>query len=84
MLLSIMRRLVGKARHRNVTLTLEEKSFIVPHGIMEDVLVKVDIFLYLIDLEVEVHIILGIPFLCTTRENVDLETCEFMLKFKKE
>lgn len=39
--LSMMRRLGGKAKGTNMTLTLENKSFLVPHGILDVVLVKV-------------------------------------------
>lgn len=41
MSLSMIRRLGGKEKGTNMTLTLENKSFVVPHGILDVVLVKV-------------------------------------------
>lgn len=44
--LSMMERLVRKSRCANMKLTLTYKICLVPHGIMQDVLVKVWTFIY--------------------------------------
>ena len=85
MLLSIFRRLgLGEARPTTVTLQLENRSLKQPRGgggggggggrgrVIEDVLVKVDKFIFRVDFIVldmeedkEIHIVLGRPFLAT-------------------
>lgn len=64
---SLMRNLGGKEKSTNMTLTLLDKSSIVPYGIMKYVLIQVESFIYLVnfvvvDIEEEVLIILGRPF----------------------
>ena len=75
MLLSIFRRLgLGEARLTTVTLQLAYRSLKHPRGVIEDVLVKVDKFIFPVDFIVldmeedkEIAIILGRPFLATGR-----------------
>ena len=79
--LSIFRRLgLGEARPTTVTLQLANRSLKQPRGrgggggggVIEDVLVKVDKFIFRVDFIVldmeedkEIHIVLGRPFLAT-------------------
>ena len=78
--LSIFRRLgLGKARPTNITLQLANRSLKHPRGVIEDVLVKVDKFIFLADFIVldmeedkEIPIILGRPFLATGRAMIDV------------
>ena len=73
--LSIFRRLgLGEARPTTVTLQLANRSLKHPRGVIEDVLVKVDKFIFSTDFIVldmeedkEIPIILGRPFLGTGR-----------------
>ena len=68
---------LGELKPTTITLSLADKSVKIPKGIVEDVLVKVDKFYYLVDfvvLDTEpvatganfVPIILGRPFLATS------------------
>ena len=71
--LSIFKRLgLGEARPAIVTLQLADRSLIHPRGVIEDVIVKVNKFIFptdfiVLDMEEdkEIPIILGIPFLAT-------------------
>lgn len=47
--LSIMKRVGGISKCANMKLTLADKSYIVPHGIMEYILVTVGTFIYPVD-----------------------------------
>ena len=68
---------LGELKPTNITLSLADRSVKIPKGIVEDVLVKVDKFYYLVDFVVldtepvaegtnQVSIILGRPFLATS------------------
>ena len=78
--LSIFKRLeLGEARPTTVTLQLADRSLKHPRGIIEDVLVKVDKFIFpadfiVLDMEEdkEIPIILGRPFLATGRAMIDV------------
>ena len=72
---------LGELKPTNITLSLADRSVKIPKGIVEDVLVKVDKFYYLVDFVVldtkpiangpnHVPIILGRPFLATVTANV--------------
>ena len=73
MLLSMFKRLkVGEAKPTTISLQLAERSYQHPWGVMENVLVKVDKFIFpadfiILDMEEDdkVPIILGRPFLVT-------------------
>ena len=67
---------LGELKPTNITLSLADRSVKIPKGIVEDVLVKIDIFYYPVDFVVldtepianepnHVPIILGRPFLAT-------------------
>ena len=80
MSLSILRQLgLGEARPTTVTLQLVERSLKHPREVIEDVLVKVDKFIFpenfmVLDMEEdkEIPIILGRPFLATGRAMIDV------------
>ena len=90
--LSIFRRLgLGEARPTTVTLQLVDRSLKHPRGVIEDVLVKVDKFIFLanfivLDMEEdkEIPIILGIPFLATSRAMIDAQKRELKLRLQDD
>ncbi|KAJ8751563.1 hypothetical protein K2173_016803 [Erythroxylum novogranatense] len=75
----------------SVRLQLADHSIIHPWGILEDVLVKVDKFIFTTDFivcdieeDVEVPIILGRPFLATGRVLIDVEKGELTMRVNGE
>ena len=73
---------LGELKPTNITLSLADRSVKIPKGIVEDVLVKVDKFYYLVDFVVldtepvaegtnHVPIILGRPFLATSNSIIN-------------
>ena len=90
--LSIFKRLgLGEARPTTVTLQLADRSLKHPRGIIEDVLVKVDKFIFLEDFIVldmeedkEIPIILGRPFLAAGRAMIDVQRGELKLRVQEE
>ena len=90
--LSIFKRLgLGEARPTNVTLQLAGRSLKHLGGLIEDILVKVDKFIFPIDFIVlnmeedkEVPIILGRPFLATSRALIDVESGELTLRIRDD
>ncbi|GKV46238.1 hypothetical protein SLEP1_g53237 [Rubroshorea leprosula] len=89
---SIFRKLgLGEAKVTTVSLQLADRSIKHPQGIMEDVLVKVDKFIFLADFIVldmeedhEVPLILGRPFLATGRTLIDVQQGKLMLRVENE
>ena len=79
--LSVFKQLgVGECRPTIVTLELADRSLAYPEEKIEDVLVKVDKFIFLVDFIVldfeadkEVPIILGRPFLATGKTLIDVQ-----------
>ena len=77
---SIFKKLkLGKAHSTTVTLQLADQSLTHPRGIIEDVLVKVEKFIFPTDFIIldmqedkEVPIILKRPFLATRRAMIDV------------
>ena len=90
--LSVFKRLkLGEARPTTVTLQLADRSIAHPRGIIEDVLVKVDKFIFpadfiVLDMEEDanVPIILGRPFLATGRALIDVQKGELRLRVQNE
>ena len=86
--LSIFKQLgLGEARPTTVTLQLVDRSLKHPRGVIEDVLVKVDKFIFPADFIVlnmeedkEIPIILGRPFLETGRVMIDVQKGELKLR----
>ena len=89
---SIFKKLkLRKARPTTVTLQLADRSLTHPHGIIEDVLVKVDKYIFPTDFIIldmqedkEVLIILGQPFLATGRAMIDVKKGELSLRVQEE
>ncbi|KAL5756520.1 hypothetical protein ACOSQ2_021266 [Xanthoceras sorbifolium] len=82
---------LGKVKATNVTLQLANRSVKYPHGIIKNVLVKVDKFYFLVDfiiLEieegVEVPLILGWPFLATRGTLIDVQQGKLTLRVRGE
>ncbi|XP_058778263.1 uncharacterized protein LOC131652428 [Vicia villosa] len=79
--LSVVKRLGNiEMKHTRITLQLADKSIISPYGVVQDMLVKVDKFLFLVDFVVvdmeedrDVPLILGRPFMKTTRMMIDID-----------
>ena len=79
--LSVFKQLgVEECRPTTITLQLADKSHAYPEGKIEDVLVKVDKFIFPVDFIVqdfkddkEVPIILGRPFLATGKTLIDVQ-----------
>ncbi|XP_073046163.1 uncharacterized protein [Primulina eburnea] len=85
---SIFRKLeLGKVKPTTITLQLADRSLTYPRGIVEDVLVKVDKFIFpadfvILDME-EDHdapLIFGRPFLATGRALIDVQKGELTLR----
>ena len=81
MSLSVFRKLNGEeVQPTTISLLMVNRSFVRPYGIVEDVLVKVDKFIFLADFvildmekDAEVSIILGRLFLTTKRVIIDVQ-----------
>ena len=90
--LSIFKRLgLGEACPTTVTLQLADRSLKHPRGVIEDVLVKVDKFIFpadfiVLDMEEdkEIPIILGRPFLATGRAMIDVQRGELKLRVQED
>ena len=90
--LSIFKHLgLGESRPTTVTLQLADRSLKHPRGVIEDVLVKVDKFIFpadfiVLDMEEdkEIPIILGRPFLTTGRAMIDVQRGELKLRVQED
>ncbi|KAL5560436.1 hypothetical protein UlMin_036647 [Ulmus minor] len=90
--LSIFRKLgLGEVKPTTVTLQLADRCIKHPRGIIEDVLVKVDKFIFpahfiVLDMEEdrEVPLILGRPFLATSRTLIDVHQGKLILRVQDE
>ena len=90
--LSIFKRLgLGEACPTTVTLQLADRSLEHLRGVIEDVLVKVDKFIFpayfiMLDMEEdkEIPIILGRPFLATGRAMIDVQRGELKLRVQED
>ena len=81
----------SEARPTTVTLQLVDRSLKHPRGVIEDVLVKVDKFIFSVDFIVlkmeedkEIPIILGRPFLATRRAMIDVQKRELKLRVQDD
>ena len=82
---------LGEMKQTTISLQLANRSIKYSHGIIEDVLVKVDKFIFPADFVVldmeedqEVPLILGRPFLATGRALIDVQKGELTLRVNKE
>ncbi|KAL5573651.1 hypothetical protein UlMin_023248 [Ulmus minor] len=90
--MSIFKKLgIGEARPTTVSLQLADISIAHPEGKIEDVLVKVDKFIFPVDFivldyeaDLEVPIILGRPFLATGRTLIDVQKGELTMRVQDE
>ena len=89
---SIFKKLkLGEVRLTTITLQLVDRSLTYSRGIIEDVLVKLDKFIFpayfiILDMQKdkEVSIILGRPFLATGRAMIDVQKGELGLRVQEE
>ncbi|KAL4296775.1 hypothetical protein GQ457_12G012040 [Hibiscus cannabinus] len=89
---SIFQRLgIGKARPTTVMLQLADRSYIQPEGKIEDILVRVDKFIFpadfiVVDCEPDdsAPIILGRPFLATGRTLIDVEKGQLTMRVNEQ
>ena len=90
--LSMMNKLeIKEVKSTMISLQLADRSIKFPYGIVEDVLVKVDKFIFPADFVVldmeedsEIPLILGRPFLATRRALIDVQQGELMLRVHDE
>src|SRR5438270_9075289 len=78
---------IGEVKPTQMTLQLADRSVVHPRGIVEDVLVKVDKFIYPVDLVVldmaedrSIPLILGRAFLKTARAIIDVDEGKIILR----
>ena len=82
---------LGKPKQTRMSIQLADKTIRFPRGIIEDVLVKTDEFIYPVDFVVldmeedsNIPLILGRPFLATARTIIDVGTGELTLRVGDE
>ncbi|XP_070042665.1 uncharacterized protein [Nicotiana tomentosiformis] len=94
MTLSICRKLekeIGEISSVPISLQLADQTTITPEGIVEDVLVRVDKFIFPVDFILvnmeenkEIPLIIGRPFLATGKAILDIYDRKFMLRMGEE
>ena len=90
--LSVVKRLsLGELTPTAMTLQMAERTLANPEGILEDVLIKVGRFIFLVDFVVidieedkQVPLILGRPFLATGATLIDVKKGELILRVGDE
>ena len=90
--LSILQKLgLKEPTPSNATLQLADRSIAYPRGVLEDMLVKVDKFIFPVDFVVldmeedqQVPLILGRPFLATARALIDVHKGNLILRINDE
>ncbi|XP_031273013.1 uncharacterized protein LOC116131503 [Pistacia vera] len=90
--LSIFRKLgLGEVKETNMSLQLADRSIKRPKGIVEDILLKVNRFIFPTDFVVlameedrEVPLILGRPFLATAHALIDVQQGKLILRLNDE
>ncbi|XP_073133850.1 uncharacterized protein [Henckelia pumila] len=82
---------IGEVKPTTISLQLADKSIKYPRGIVEDVLVKVDKFIFPVDFvfldmeeDREIPLILGRPFLATGKALIDVQKGELVLRLNDE
>ncbi|XP_073137912.1 uncharacterized protein [Henckelia pumila] len=89
---SVFRKLsLGEPKSTRMLLQLADRSIKYPKGIIEDVLVKVDKFIFPIDFvvldmeeDLDIPVILGRPFLATGKSLLDVQKGELHLRVREE
>ncbi|XP_057760457.1 uncharacterized protein LOC130980831 [Arachis stenosperma] len=92
MSLAMMKRMrIEEAKPIRMSLQLADRTFKFPHGVVEDLLVKMGEFIFLADfvmLDMEekanTSIILGRPFLATVAAIIDVQKGELVLRLHEE
>ncbi|KAK7314094.1 hypothetical protein VNO77_39304 [Canavalia gladiata] len=90
--LSIMKKLkIEEVKPTTMCLQLADRSIKHPYGVVEDLLVKVDRFIFPVDFVVldmeedaEIPLILGRPFIATGRALIDVQQGQLMLRVQDE
>ncbi|KAL5575067.1 hypothetical protein UlMin_016766 [Ulmus minor] len=90
--LSVFRKLgLGEVKPTLISLQLADRSVKYPRGVIEDVLIKVDKFIFPADFVVldmeedrEIPLILGRPFLATGRTLIDVQQGKLILRVQDE
>ncbi|PIN21160.1 hypothetical protein CDL12_06143 [Handroanthus impetiginosus] len=82
---------LGEAKPTSITLQLADRSLTYQKGVIEDILVKVDKFIFPADFTVlymevdsEIPIILGRPFLATGRTLIDVQKSELTMRVQDQ
>ncbi|XP_073025235.1 uncharacterized protein [Primulina eburnea] len=82
---------IGEVKPTTISLQLADRSIKFPRGVVEDVLVKVDEFIFPVDFVVldmeenrEIPLILGRPFLATGKALIDVQKGELVLRLNDE
>ncbi|XP_017250868.2 uncharacterized protein LOC108221505 [Daucus carota subsp. sativus] len=82
---------VGEVKPTSVRLQLADRSLAYPRGVVEDVLVKVDKFIFpadfiVLDMEedADIPLLLGRPFLATGRTLIDVQKGELTMRVQDE
>ncbi|XP_057745083.1 uncharacterized protein LOC130962942 [Arachis stenosperma] len=82
---------IEEAKPTRMALQLADRTFKFPHGVVEDLLVKVGKFIFpadfvVLDMEEEANtsIILGRPFLATAGAIIDVQKGELVLRLHEE
>ncbi|XP_070055406.1 uncharacterized protein [Nicotiana tomentosiformis] len=82
---------IGEIRSAPISLQLAYQTTLIPEGIVEDVLVRVDKFVFPVDFIIvnmkenkEVHNILGRPFLATGKAILDIHERRLILRVGKK
>ncbi|XP_061348961.1 uncharacterized protein LOC133294321 [Gastrolobium bilobum] len=82
---------IKELKSTTVSLQLADRSIRRPDGVIEDVLVKIDKFIFPADFvilnmeeDAEIPLLLGRPFLATTRAMIDVEQGKLMLRMNEE
>ncbi|KAK9009173.1 hypothetical protein V6N11_035718 [Hibiscus sabdariffa] len=82
---------IGEAKPTTVMLQLADHSCVQPEGKLEDILVQIDKFIFpgdflILDCEADEHarIILGRPFLSTSRAIIDFDKDEIIFKIEED
>ncbi|XP_073136991.1 uncharacterized protein [Henckelia pumila] len=89
---SVFRKLsLGEPKSTRMSLQLADRSIKYPRGIIEDVMVKVDKFIFPMDFvvldmekDLDMPIILGKPFLATGKALIDVQKGELLLRVGEE
>ena len=90
--LSMVKRLsLGELTPTAITLQMADRSMAQPEGVLEDVLVKVGKFIFLVDFvimkmeeDTQVPLLLGTPFLATRAALIDVQKGELTLRVGEE